>query len=184
MNAGAAHRRTAPSLGALSILVVDDNAHMRQLASALLKGFGLGRIYEAESADAAWTVLEHSAPDIVLVDFDMPELSGADLIKRIRKSHHPHTAVILMTAFSDRRRVLAARDAGASEIVAKPLTIKSLLDRIIAVIDRPRPHISGHSYCGPDRRRRADANYRGPLRRASDLVLIDDADPPPQRAYR
>ena len=79
---------------------------------------------------------------------------------------------ILIVDF-DMPRVLAARDAGASEILAKPLTIKGLLDRLIAAVDRPRPFVRATTYAGPDRRRRTDPAYDGPRRREGDRNELD-----------
>jgi two-component system chemotaxis response regulator CheY len=61
-----------------------------------------------------------------------------------------------------------ARDAGVDEFLAKPLTAKGVIERMTQVIDHPRPYVRAESYFGPDRRRRADPNYRGPWRREKD----------------
>lgn len=163
---------------ALSALVVDDNRHMRALALSLLRGYGFSALREAEDAASAWALSLQRPADIVLVDFDMPGMGGAALIQRFRRdpaSPAPNGAIILMTAFSDRQRVLAARDAGASEIITKPLSIKALLSRIVAVVDHPRQFVRASAYVGPDRRRNNSLNYRGPLRRDSDNVHEIDA---------
>ena len=165
---------------ALTVLVVDDNRHMRELASSLLRGFGFRQAREAGDVETAWDIVRHHQPDIVLVDFDMPNLAGPVLIERIRRaadSPAHDMAVILMTAFSDRARVVASRDAGASEILAKPISIQSLLDRLIVAIDRPRAFVRAQSYVGPDRRRRADPHFGGPYRRHDDkdFLVLDDS---------
>ncbi len=160
----------------LSVLVVDDCRHMRELTIALLRGFGFQRTHEADCAEAAWEILQGRQPDILIVDFDMPRESGAKLIARLRHRLPASAAdmpILLMTAFSDMPRVLAARDAGASEILAKPLTIKGLLDRLIAAVDRPRPFVRATTYAGPDRRRRTDPAYDGPRRREGDRNELD-----------
>jgi DNA-binding response OmpR family regulator len=71
----------------------------------------------------------------------------------------------MLTAHSDKTRVEAARDAGASEFCAKPVTAAELLRKVGAVIDRPRPFVRTDSYFGPDRRRRDDPAYKGEERR-------------------
>lgn len=165
---------------ALTVLVVDDNRHMRGLALSLLRGYGFRQVSEAGDVETAWDMVRLHQPDIVLVDFDMPNLAGPVLIERIRRAAESPThdmAAILMTAFSDRARVVASRDAGASEILAKPICIQSLLDRLIASIDRPRSFIRAAAYVGPDRRRRADPRFGGPYRRRGDkdFLNLDDA---------
>lgn len=161
----------------LSALVVDDNRHMRILALSLLRGFGFKHIREAGDVEAAWTIMRAKPADIVLLDLDLPGDNGSVLIERIRRdpaSFISDAAIIVMTAFTDRPRLFGARDAGASEIVAKPLSAKSLLDRIVAVIDHPRPFVHGPAYVGPDRRRRTHPEFCGPHRRRSDEVDVDD----------
>lgn len=170
---------------ALTALVVDDNRHMRELACSLLRGLGFRQAREAASVESAWLIVREQQPDIVLVDFDMPGLAGPALIERIRRASDSPAhdmAVILMTAFSDKPRVLASRDAGASEILAKPISIRSLLDRLVAVIDRPRPLVRAHAYVGPDRRRRVDACFGGPYRRCDDKDFLNLDDTAVRRA--
>ena len=170
---------------ALTVLVVDDNRHMRELACSLLRGIGFRQAREAGNVETAWDLVRQHQPDIVLVDFDMPSLAGPVLIERIRRapdSPAHDMAVILMTAFSDRARVVASRDAGASEILAKPISIQSLLDRLVAVIDRPRSLVRAQTYVGPDRRRRADPRFEGPYRRCGDKDFLDLDDLSVRRA--
>ena len=86
----------------------------------------------------------------------------------------------MLTAHSEKNRVEAARDAGASEFCAKPVTAAEMLRKVAAVIDRPRPFIRTESYFGPDRRRRDDPNFRGEERRKYRLAMI--AQNPPEGA--
>ena len=74
----------------------------------------------------------------------------------------------MMTGHSERSRVVEARDAGVTEFVAKPLTAKSVLERMQAVIFHPRPFVRTATYFGPDRRRRDDPTFVGPWRRSTD----------------
>jgi DNA-binding response OmpR family regulator len=73
--------------------------------------------------------------------------------------------------------VVEARDAGVNEFVAKPVTARTLLDRIVATIYRPRAFVRTKDYFGPDRRRRADPDYAGPLRRAAELEALRAGGP-------
>ena len=82
----------------------------------------------------------------------------------------------MMTGHSEKSRVYEARDAGVTEFVVKPITAKAILDRIHAVIMRPRDFVKHESYFGPDRRRTNTTNYNGPMRRADDALLKDQPD--------
>lgn len=167
-------------LEALSALIVDDNRHAREVAKQLCRGFGLRQIYEAADAKTAWEIAEVRQPDLILLDFALPDQNGAEFLRWLRASNDPfaQTSIILITGYSDLTRVGLARDAGESEILVKPLTSASLLSRIIAVIDRPRPFVRCSAYAGPDRRRTRQSAYAGPLRRSSDPVFLDDSATP------
>jgi DNA-binding response OmpR family regulator len=71
----------------------------------------------------------------------------------------------MLTGHSERKRVLAARDAGVTEFLAKPISANSLYHRIANVVANPRPFIKTETYFGPDRRRGVTQNYSGPERR-------------------
>jgi len=152
----------------LKILVVDDSAHMRKLVVAILQAFGVLYIYEAESGERAWSLLQEHNPDICLVDWVMEGMSGLDLTQKIRTdpmSPNPFVPVIMLTGHTALDQVRQARDAGINEFIAKPVSIKSIMQRLQAVIENPRPYVRTKVYFGPCRRRRGVEEYRGPERR-------------------
>jgi DNA-binding response OmpR family regulator len=71
----------------------------------------------------------------------------------------------MLTGHSEKRRVTAARDAGVTEFLAKPISAKGLYERIVNVVASPRPFIKTATYFGPDRRRNVSTSYVGPERR-------------------
>lgn len=153
----------------LKILVVDDNAHMRKLVVTILQAFGVIQIYEAESGERAWSVLRESNPDVLVLDWMMEGMSGLDLVKMIRsdpQTPNPFVPVIMLSGHTHIDRVRQARDAGINEFIAKPVSVKTMMNRLLAVIENPRPFVRTKSYFGPCRRRRADADYHGAERRA------------------
>jgi CheY-like chemotaxis protein len=155
----------------LEALIVEDNAHMRALLRALLGGIGVGAIREAEDGGRALALLEGIRPDFVLTDLTMAPMDGIAFTRALRLSHaspNPYVPVIMVTGHTERERVVAARDAGVTELLAKPVTARSLLLRIAAIVDRPRPFVRGGAFFGPDRRRQNDAFYNGPWRRVED----------------
>jgi two-component system, chemotaxis family, chemotaxis protein CheY len=172
-------RRTAPAnLGALNILVVDDNHHMRILIAQILRALGVGEVYEAGDGTEALQVMRRRIIDIVMTDYAMEPLDGVSFVELLRlspDSPNKMIPVIMVTAYSTARRVAEARDAGVNEILVKPITTRAILDRLTRVIDRPRPFVRTADYFGPDRRRRvADASYEGPFRRATDPAQAAD----------
>ena len=157
----------------LKILVVDDNAHMRKLVVTILQAFGVVQIYEADSGERAWTVLRESNPDVLVLDWMMEGMSGLDLVKMIRadsQTPNPFVPVIMLTGHTHIDRVRQARDAGINEFIAKPVSVKTLMNRLLSVIENPRPFVRTKSYFGPCRRRRGEMEFRGPERRADKTV--------------
>ncbi|HVI53330.1 MAG TPA: response regulator [Candidatus Sulfotelmatobacter sp.] len=144
-------------VNALSVLIVDDNEHVRKLVKVILRSIGVNRTAEAENGRQALNIMREAVPDIVLTDWEMEGMDGLQLTRHIRRSTHSPNVflpVIVMTGQADMERVLAARDAGVNEFVIKPLSGSALLSRIRAILDTPRPFISGGDFFGPDRRRR------------------------------
>lgn len=71
----------------------------------------------------------------------------------------------MLTGHSEKKRVTAARDAGTTEFLAKPISAKGLYERIVNVVANPRPFVKTKTYFGPDRRRGVNPNYGGTERR-------------------
>jgi len=159
------------SLQSLQILLVDDNPYMRAITSAVLQSAGVRKVREASDGAAGLETLREHAIDLAIVDFNMFPLDGVEFTRLVRNSPdsvNPFLPIIMMTGHSEKSRVYEARDAGVTEFVVKPITAKSILDRIQAVIYRPRPFVKTDGYFGPDRRRTSASNYKGPLRRSTD----------------
>ena len=153
----------------LKLLVVDDNVHMRKLVTTILHAFGVVQIQEADSGDSAWTTLREANPDVVVLDWVMEGMSGIELVKMIRTSPASPNAfvpVIMLTGHTSTEHVRDARDAGINEFIAKPVSVKTMMLRLMSVIDHPRPFVRTNSYFGPCRRRRDSEDYQGPERRA------------------
>jgi len=166
------------SLSALKVLLVDDNAHMRTITSAVLQSAGIRLVREAADGAAALEILRDYAADLVIVDFKMFPLDGVEFTRLVRNSPdtvNPYLPIIMMTGHSEKSRIVEARDAGVTEFVVKPITAKAILDRIQSVIFHPRPFVKTDDYFGPDRRRRDAPNYRGAMRRASDQSRAPDS---------
>jgi CheY-like chemotaxis protein len=153
----------------LKILVVDDNVHMRKLVTTILQAFGVVQIFEAGSGEAAWDSFREHNPDIIILDWVMEGMSGIDLTRMIRTnpaSPNPFVPVILLTGHTSLEHVMQARDAGISEFIAKPVSVKTMMARLSSIIENPRPFVRTTVYFGPCRRRRQD-EHRGPERRAA-----------------
>src|SRR3984885_8770340 len=152
----------------LRMLVIDDNAHMRRILRTLLHSFGTREVYEAEDGASGLEAFMHHIPDIVITDWVMPIFDGLELTQMIRQpgaNPNPYVAIIMLTGHSEKKRVVAARDAGVTEFLAKPISAKALYQRIMNIVANPRPFIKTKTYFGPDRRRNTAKAYIGPERR-------------------
>jgi two-component system chemotaxis response regulator CheY len=159
----------------LRFLAIEDNAHMRRILRTLLHGFGSREVYEAEDGASGLESFVHYTPDIVITDWAMPIFDGLELTQMIRQpgaNSNPYVPIIMLTGHSEKMRVIAARDAGITEFLAKPISAKALYQRILNIVVNPRPFIKSKSYFGPDRRRNVMANYTGPERRRDNAELI------------
>jgi CheY-like chemotaxis protein len=159
------------SLNALQVLLVDDNQHMRAITAAILQSAGIRKIREVADGGAALDALREQVFDVAIVDFNMFPLDGVEFTRLVRNSPdsaNPYLPIIMMTGHSEKSRVQEARDAGVTEFVVKPITAKAILERLNAVIFRPRPFVKTEGYFGPDRRRTQAKNFRGPFRRSTD----------------
>ncbi len=152
----------------LRILVIDDNTHMRRIVRTLLHGFGAREVYETEDGAAGLEAFTHYSPDIVITDWSMPIFDGLELTQMIRQpgaNANPYVPIIMLTGHSEKKRVVQARDAGVTEFLAKPISAKSLYQRVLNIVANPRPFIKSKGYFGPDRRRSTSPAYIGPERR-------------------
>ena len=153
----------------LKILVVDDNVHMRKLVVTILQAFGVHHIFEAENGDRAWASLRENNPDVMVLDWMMEGMSGLELAKMIRanaQAPNPFVPIIMLTGYTSLDHVRQARDAGINEFIAKPVAAKTMMARLVSVIEHPRPFVRTSVYFGPCRRRRANDEYKGAERRS------------------
>jgi CheY-like chemotaxis protein len=106
-----------------------------------------------------------------MTDLSMQPLDGIDFTRLLRNSpDSPNRMipVIMVTGHSTLSRIREARDAGVNEFLAKPLNARGVIERLHQAVENPRPYVRSDDYFGPDRRRRNDAKYMGPMRRISD----------------
>ncbi len=164
----------------LRFLVVDDNAHMRRIVRTLLHGFGAREVYEAGDGAAGLELFAAHLPDIIIVDWSMPILDGIELTGMIRRPDsavNPYLPIIMLTGHSEKSKVMRARDAGVTEFLCKPISAKSLHQRLLNCVLNPRPFIKTSDYFGPDRRRNVSGVYSGEERRISDDEAVVDTAP-------
>ena len=140
----------------LKILMVDDNAHMRKLAVTILRAFGVTQLFEAGSGERAWAILCEANPDLILLDWVMDGMSGLELARMIRTdpaAPDPFVPIIMLTGHATRDHARQACDGGINEFIVKPISVRTMMSRLVSVIEHPRPYVRTSRYFGPCRRR-------------------------------
>jgi CheY-like chemotaxis protein len=161
----------------LTYLVVDDLELMRAVTVNQLRSLGCEKIKVASNGSAALKILLQGKIDVVLCDWNMPVMSGLDLLKTIRTdSTLAATPFLMITAEAERGRIEEVIHAGVSGLLVKPYNAGSLRDRLEKVLaGRQRPvgtaasAVRAHSGAVPQQRRTADA----PLT-PSRILVVDD----------
>ncbi|MDX1764508.1 MAG: chemotaxis response regulator CheY [bacterium] len=120
----------------VNVLVVDDFPTMRRIVINLLKQLGFNSIREAENGHHAWTVMQEEAIDFVVTDWNMPEMTGIELLKTIRAdAKYGRIPVLMVTAEAEKEYILQAIQAGVNNYIVKPFTaeiLKEKLEKIFA----------------------------------------------------
>ena len=122
------------SLTDLQVLVVDDQANALNLIKDMLKGFGIQSVHTAGDAAGALELLNDRSDlvDVVLCDWSMPEMSGLELLKEVRKKHRD-LPFIMVTGTADPSSVLAAKDGGVTGYIRKPFSSEELRKKMNTV---------------------------------------------------
>lgn len=158
-------------LSRLSLLVADADPGAKSRWLDLARSLTLSPPVLAGTVAQAWARLGERRADVLICRFELPDGDGANLVRRLRtdpQSPNPFLPAILVPAALTRDQLKAAVDAGVHEMMALPITPKSLEMRLRQVVEKPRTFVKGEGYFGPDRRRQARADFAGPFRRASD----------------
>ncbi len=172
-------------LSDLSVLIVDEHPHMVNIVRAIMRGFGIRDFQDCNSSDAAREALQAAPIDIVITDFAIRPGNGLELIRWIRTaddSPNPYLPVIMLTAYSERSMVERARDSGATEFCAKPVTPQDLYRKMCSVVNHPRAFARTSGYFGPDRRRKRSEKPDDKDRRERGVEPVAAAAPAPRRS--
>ena len=125
-----------------SILVVEDDAAIRELLSINLQAAG-HQTKLANSAEAAELLIKENLPDLILLDWMLPGLSGPQFANRLRENKRTaEVPIIMLTARTDEQDRITGLDIGADDYMAKPFSPRELVARINAVLRRRQPQLT------------------------------------------
>ncbi len=107
----------------MRILVVDDFATMRRIIKNILKQLGFTNIVDADDGTTAWEVLNKDKIDFIISDWNMPKMSGIELLRKVRSSEEfADLPFLMVTAEGQQENVIEAVQAGVSNYIVKPFT--------------------------------------------------------------
>jgi CheY-like chemotaxis protein len=155
----------------LTVLLADDNRHMRTLLKSMLRAFGLRTIHEAVDGQEALRLARDTFFDLILMDWAMKPFDGIQTTQRLRDDRetlNPYATIIMVSGHAGLPRVLRARDAGVHSFLVKPVSAAALRAHLKLAFSDMRPFVRAPGYRGPDRRAGRHHNYGGPLRRRED----------------
>lgn len=121
----------------MKILVVDDFSTMRRIVKNQLRELGFNDIEEAEDGGAAFQLLQSKAFDFVVTDWNMPGVTGLELLKKIRADDKLNSLPVLMvTAEAKREQIVEAAQSGVNGYVVKPFNAVTLQGKIERIFER------------------------------------------------
>lgn len=163
-----------------SVLLLDENPMGMKILVQILTGFGARTLSRCGSVEKAEQAIGHGQYDLIIVDSLGAAGAGYDFVRWLRSSGiQPNCfAPVLITAgHTPASAVSQARDCGAHFILAKPMTPKLVLERIIWISKEGRRFVECDSYVGPDRRFKTEGPPRGVLGRRHEDAAPAQSDP-------
>jgi len=151
---------TGALLQGLDILIADGNAYMRRLTRTMLTNLGARSVMEATDGLVTLETIRACNPDIMLLDWDMPVISGMEVVRIVRSPGvfpRPNIPIIMLAGRAYHSAVVEAMHAGVHEFLIKPTSPKALRDRLTSILFKPRPmQQMGARYVPAPRRKAAE----------------------------
>jgi two-component system chemotaxis response regulator CheY len=120
----------------MKILVVDDSSTMRRIIKNTLNRLGHSDLLEAEDGAKAWELMQNSdGIDVLITDWNMPEMNGLELVKKVRSEEkYEDMPIIMVTTEGGKAEVITALKAGVNNYIVKPFTPQVLQEKLEAVL--------------------------------------------------
>jgi len=141
----------------INILVVDDFSTMIRIVTNLLKELGFTNIDDANDGSKAWPMIQSGKYDFIVSDWNMPEMTGIELLKKVRADKDlKDLPFMLITAEQKRSQILDAAQAGVDGYIVKPFTAAILKEKIDKIAERKSLEKRGVKIAPPSQ---ANQNY-------------------------
>lgn len=157
------------------VLVVDDDYYMRKVIRSLLQANGIRTYYDAPDGLSGLESIITLNPDVVILDWEMPDINGSEFMRIVRSPLTfpvPGVPIIMLTGHVERERVIEAVRLGVNEFLCKPVSAKSLYERIVAIRAKPREMVRIGDYYGPAPRKIVAANVEHQAGEPSEPVWL------------
>ncbi|MBF0376631.1 MAG: chemotaxis response regulator CheY [Desulfamplus sp.] len=119
----------------IKVLIVDDFATMRRILKNILKQLGFKNLLEADDGTTAMETLEKNDIDLVISDWNMPKMTGLELLKWVRANKkYAKTPFLMVTAEAQKQNVIEAVQAGVSNYVVKPFTAEAISEKLKKIL--------------------------------------------------
>ena len=147
------------ALEGLVVLVAEANPYLRRLTRMMLMNLGVKSIYESTDGIAALEAIRTVNPDVMIMDWDIPVLDGREVMRIVRtpgdfpKANLP---IIMLTDLGLQSRVTASMRLGVHEFLVKPISPKTLQQRLLGLILNPRPMVRAGKFYIPMPRRKIE----------------------------
>jgi two-component system, chemotaxis family, chemotaxis protein CheY len=125
--------------GSIRVLIAEDNQYLRKLIRNLLVNAGIKNIDEVVDGLAGFEAIKSFEPDIVILDWELPLLNGAELVRIVRTPGmlaRSSVPIIMFGATAARSRVAEAKRLGVNAYLTMPVSAKTLLDRIVSILPK------------------------------------------------
>lgn len=115
----------------MRVLVVDDFSTMRRIVKNILRQLGFTNVVEADDGTTAWEVLNKDRIDFIISDWNMPQMTGIDLLRKVRASEQfGHLPFLMVTAEAQQENIIEAAQAKVSNYIVKPFTAETMKQKI------------------------------------------------------
>lgn len=115
----------------MRVLVVDDFSTMRRIVKNILRQLGFNNVVEADDGTTAWEVLNKDRIDFIISDWNMPQMTGIELLRKVRASEEfGHLPFLMVTAEAQQENIIEAAQAKVSNYIVKPFTADTMKQKI------------------------------------------------------
>ena len=115
----------------LRVLIVDDFSTMRRIVRNILRQLGFNNVVEADDGTTAWDTINREKIDFIVSDWNMPKMTGIELLRKVRSSEqYADTPFLMVTAEAQQENIIEAVQAKVSNYIVKPFTADTMKQKI------------------------------------------------------